>query len=730
MLKYLDPRVISNIGQFISVDSRPVSCTRGTFKKIVVLYKAYLGSGSLTESSEKPKDPVLCMNIICPRASYDANVEPAKDDVLFTNPDLVLRTLEDFFKEIYGDIKTNTIKTTTTVASNTKPRGFEILLARERQQPTLIPDSLSLCVNSTGEEVCINSRSLVNNLKPKYTASHDSPDSNSELSGLVPDIKAVGSRSHVFRSENHLLRGSIADSRFDNEILPINRKKTQRAKVYADVGPLCDDRRPSHERDLDDEEELRDTRVSNPWTFAKINTPIRQHNHRHTANAQLLTPGYQTEELDEIIDQEVHSVENITKDNRRGLPTPQYTQPFQGLAVASQSSSPEPYPFSSKFPRSGTKSTSSRNRALGHSTGGLDTWVQASPGNGFKISSSNDIGGSQQNHEVLPPKIREFVSARTIPMDTRLELVPRVGANLSLRSSLPKRRMADFNTPFDSPISDPHDVRSEAGSRPTGAQHSHRQRRDCDVGLVATSVSVENREEDYISRSEISSSVSPMHPDLAKTLDYEVRKQAAVLQWRANQRKHLLANDQSQESQCETPSPLITSPHKNRYRRAVAALHLLRDDLENTPVPTLEHSDPRAYLIRTQAREAAEGTPSVSRKRRKTSSLPLETVLEENTVRDLILNIDTENIGFKKIVEESVSKVNPCDKYLISGTIPPAFSFPGLTTDLIQAWEAKLRELVMTSYKPSTSEKNHEAGTAELQIDLWPLLQTHLSTCA
>lgn len=70
-----DPSKFGN-GQFLSIDSRPVSHEKGTMKKTVSLFKKYLKSALAESSSEKLKNPFLRLNISCPEASYDPNVEP------------------------------------------------------------------------------------------------------------------------------------------------------------------------------------------------------------------------------------------------------------------------------------------------------------------------------------------------------------------------------------------------------------------------------------------------------------------------------------------------------------------------------------------------------------------------------------------------------------------------------------------------------------------------------
>ena len=76
------------------------------------------------------------MNMVCPSGSYDANIEPAKDDVLFTDAQFILELVELFFQEVYGDIK---LAESTTLSSkrptSKSDQTFDFLLARK--QPAL-----------------------------------------------------------------------------------------------------------------------------------------------------------------------------------------------------------------------------------------------------------------------------------------------------------------------------------------------------------------------------------------------------------------------------------------------------------------------------------------------------------------------------------------------------------------------------------------------------------------
>ncbi|OBT82789.1 hypothetical protein VE02_09022 [Pseudogymnoascus sp. 03VT05] len=93
-------------GHYASVDSRPVSCTRGTLKKVISSYKQNIRAFIANTGKEVPKDPFIYLRITCPVGSYDPNIEPAKDDVLFEDEDAVLSAAENLFKSLYS---TNTL---------------------------------------------------------------------------------------------------------------------------------------------------------------------------------------------------------------------------------------------------------------------------------------------------------------------------------------------------------------------------------------------------------------------------------------------------------------------------------------------------------------------------------------------------------------------------------------------------------------------------------------------
>ncbi|EXJ56816.1 hypothetical protein A1O7_07160 [Cladophialophora yegresii CBS 114405] len=98
-----DPVKIRNTTQYISVDGRPVNAERQTMKEIAKSYKRHVQNSVLSATGVSVQRPFLCMQIRCPLESYDVNVEPAKDEVLFFDLRSVqlLSLVESLFRRAY-----------------------------------------------------------------------------------------------------------------------------------------------------------------------------------------------------------------------------------------------------------------------------------------------------------------------------------------------------------------------------------------------------------------------------------------------------------------------------------------------------------------------------------------------------------------------------------------------------------------------------------------------------
>ncbi|KAK4040511.1 hypothetical protein C8A01DRAFT_15608 [Parachaetomium inaequale] len=92
-------------GAFLSVDARPVSTARGTAKKLISIFKRRIGdhfARAHSDATPNLKDPFIRLNIRCPPSSYDANIEPTKEDVLFKEEHRIIDQFELFLSFVYS----------------------------------------------------------------------------------------------------------------------------------------------------------------------------------------------------------------------------------------------------------------------------------------------------------------------------------------------------------------------------------------------------------------------------------------------------------------------------------------------------------------------------------------------------------------------------------------------------------------------------------------------------
>lgn len=129
----------NNQGQFVSVDGRPLSTSRGVGLDIAKLFKSYVrAAASRNEAAKSIADPFMCLQLKCPQGSYDVNIEPGKDDVLFEDRELVFSMLERFFCDHYGPLpdaqKASPKIVHESSAAAQRNSGFEVLMSRTRPE--------------------------------------------------------------------------------------------------------------------------------------------------------------------------------------------------------------------------------------------------------------------------------------------------------------------------------------------------------------------------------------------------------------------------------------------------------------------------------------------------------------------------------------------------------------------------------------------------------------------
>ncbi|KAL8806627.1 MAG: hypothetical protein Q9200_004964 [Gallowayella weberi] len=736
-----DSSAISSTGHYVSVDSRPVSCTRGTLKQILQLYKSYVRSSCCTSTDQKIIDPFLCMNIVCPPGSYDANVEPAKDDVLFTDSPRVLEIVEDFFKCQYGVLQPSNKPTINGKSKTVGPRSFDLLLARKAPSATTKPPisdqdpGNSFPSTSASPTVGPNPLTAIPEIVP--AGSQIQPDE-----GIVDEIGAIRHRAgeaHSEAAQSSAIR------------LPNHKDQRWRQSMFGDEnsdGVTNDHETPPHQ-DLEDEEDLRDISVSNPWTFAKLSAPLRPQKpspneliSSSSSNHQLLTPAKQHGGLGhDLSSPDVHlgSVGDIN------LPTPVRSQ----NNTSDLSSPPDTFPYPIKrWGKGQLKADPLSDTTLNEdqsSPNHLDTWIQAPTP---RRTMDQDLS-SKSNDMVLPRPQRDFVPASELAKGTPLNAIPEITQAprrrfASQKQQQPNSDNANANKPFKPPaVQDPtrvwfDDLPSTAPPR--------RFTKAKDNSLPARPMNGEpaSLAHDPIDTDDETPSQQPQqqHQGLALTMDYEARKAAATAQRRALLREQSRSNG-SRHLQPPTPEPgtqikispsqqssppmppTSSSPHRNRYNSAVAALHATTSalqtskdiatasatndadindaDLDDIPTEKLmDPKDPRAYLIRCLRINAnANGrNPAGHIKRIKSSLLPLEYTSSSNPntgtyTRNLIQIIPGGTLIAS--LPTQMQTHGKADAY-INGWIDAPDSLGNASGRELQRWEDKGMEMVKEMY--------------------------------
>lgn len=253
---------MSNLGQYFSVDSRPVSNNKGMTAKMAKMFMSYLRAGS--GLAEKIVSPFICLNIVCPVGSYDPNIEPSKDDVLFTNTEEVMKTCESFFQSVYGVLSQGA----TDAVERTNTSRVDVLVGRR---------------NGARDEPLFHSR-------------HGMEESfkHSKASKSTDDSAAVRERAATWNLALDVTDAPLTDDTMADEE---QSQRGWRTSILNDS-----DEAQLHEveqNNIEDEAFKRDVSTLNPWTIAKLNAPVRRKwsenqaqepRERVAFNEQLMTP--------------------------------------------------------------------------------------------------------------------------------------------------------------------------------------------------------------------------------------------------------------------------------------------------------------------------------------------------------------------------------------------------------------------------------------------------------
>ncbi len=565
------------------------------------MYKKYLAA-HFDRPGSNLSSAFLYLNVFCPARSYDVNVEPAKDDVLFVQPDLVLDGVECLLKGLYGEILQTSSSRAVAPGKVAGSENFDKLLNGGRRSP--VQDHL-----------------------PTEADTHfvDSLDEGSTLRG------------------NEDWDGVMA---------------------------------------LEQEEaELRRADVSNPWTFAKMNAPIRR-NSSSPQKRQLLSPERETHINLQIANLPVHAT--------HGSESP--TSPSSPI--------PFPYPLTARHRRQVDQTGDGENMETSDANQNLDSWLKSPNARSDRRDGANQRGGMTAQNE--------FVPATSLTVGTRICDIPEAASNRHRKGSPIKRKSPDQQSSAPERLWFGHTPRASASPK------RNRDESPCSASQVSGTPTLgqhgDQSEAHSISRSPDSGYV---HVDLASVMDYEQRKADAM-------RDHRLQGKSKRQLAASLPnppfalslsflpspqsSPVASSPHQNRYNKARAALSMptraLRDpeDLaEEQAMSAFEDRELRTHPTRGLDRSKAHARPQ---------ELPLESIDPNACTRDLVKSISATHV----ITMRALKLLTCSDPYLDSQNDMERCGFKESVASIAamgcsRLWSQALARMVKTD---STSRMNLE----------------------
>ncbi|MCJ1477607.1 hypothetical protein MMC13_006280 [Lambiella insularis] len=676
ILESLLPR--KDCGHYISVDSRPVTCSRGTLKQVLSLYKSYMQSLSSMWQQGKLVEPFLFLNIVCPPGSYDPNIEPAKDDVLFTNPEGLIRTIEEFLTTIYGKREYPLSEAPTRKVQRDRHYDFEQLLSsrsttapHEAQQRLKATQRDSISQKPRGRidlSMTEVPPSMDGDVHEEILRSNAAPTSSVAFSQSGSSINQNDIEAQV--AEKHWKRGMYdADEESEFDVDPAGE---------TDITALEEDNVVS-----------RDVTNLNPWTIAKLNAPVRraqpantlQSNSSLRATEQLLTPA-----------------KNLTDRST-------YSSPSAGICHGtnigmSTNSLPSPVPS----PASVTASTGgvSQQAELPFSSNPRHNMIR----NGIQ-THTDSVQPAERQSQFSSTIPSGFVSARNLPTGTPLSEIPDITQRTRKQSHRGQQQQGIIHRPFVAPSQNPQSVDPMPGPpRQFRSARSDQQQLHRTVQSELLLSDLQSDETRLLDVRGPNPQPRKMHPDLAVTMEYEERKHLAMQQRKAQQRQLSLNSVPPGARQpLVSSSTNSNSPHKNRYNAAIAALSR----------SALEHNDSRRHLARALAAEAAtspmaardEGQPL---KRRRTANMPFEKVPQNQEVHDLVHTVRTTQ-------EHMVNKVTASagwDDYIKSGVMSRGIN---CTREEARMWQETLDMLLRQTFQ------REDELQEQPRIELWSVLR-------
>jgi DNA mismatch repair MutL-like protein len=250
-----DKNKVSGHGQYISIDNRPVSHSRGDLKKVCTAFKETIHSHDA--GFKIVKDIFLCLNIKCPPGTYDINIEPAKDDLLFLDSARILAAARAVFTSLYPISHLNAEAAVRRSGIQAKPTQSSTH-EKEPSSDTGPLSSSQTFVEEQNHESALQSKSFDFDYSPRIgvfdrTRSTNQPVVEHELQALDVSLETGQDGPNLTSTWGNSMYG------YEEEELPLSS---------SDINQLRED--------LDEIQSAnKNVETSNPWILAKMASHTR-----------------------------------------------------------------------------------------------------------------------------------------------------------------------------------------------------------------------------------------------------------------------------------------------------------------------------------------------------------------------------------------------------------------------------------------------------------------------
>lgn len=679
--------------RFISVDGRPLAVERGLLRDVNKMYKSYISS-ILPEGTSVPNKIFLLLRLQCPKGSYDVNIEPAKNEVMFEDSALVLDLFERLCKIAYGEKEVPQKMS----REPTKKRGdqavdFGIMLAA----------------------------------KASTTPTKDDKDSNPKSSDIPKQAEHPTAASG--QSKKTKVFTNMFDMDHEEQLTLQDQDHSQREQEF-----------------LEETEDIMDPKVFNPFVTAKVNALQKQPNSSSPRGNLTLTPE-QAGALKSIPSLERNDAAINQVSQRSDLlpspsPSPERNSPYQNPGPPnrpwkSRQNRAEIDEDEASSPITAAQPVESMQPTL------LDKWAttmnssspQRPPSDLVEVRRSEPIvlhtrqaTGPTENTELgrspskrpmeissgQQPAFRTPFRKSSNPQSSSPMFLDRPN-DLSRRSPV---RRGEPISPADTPVaqhpgfevprvsldSELHDIMDfEHRKRSTVLEHRRRARQSNVRSVSAGGDYVEDQ--------------------LAFSVPARPEKEGLVPIGQDASYGSKFGGTEEKQSEDDIPpqpnsSGYTQNPHSNRFKKALQDLEQRRskndiaapdaeasesDDNDNRfegngehqhdQQPKMSPKDPRAYLIRQLKRKNMQGKGS-GLKKVSTAKLPFETIESGLATYTIVQVIDAREVVSIEQLSSQTAELSGIDSYVRSGHISSDMAEGTISQDTVQDLERRVQRLL------------------------------------